>query len=36
MGDKYDRGVCRLILSDDLQEVVSLKKYNHSAFPFRL
>lgn len=28
-----DRGVCRLILSDDLQEVVSLKKYNHSAFP---
>ena len=21
-----DRGVCRLILSDDLQEVVSLKK----------
>lgn len=28
-----DRGVCRLGLSDDLREVVSLKKYNHKFFP---
>ncbi len=28
-----DRGICRLGLSDDLREVVSLKKYNHKSFP---
>lgn len=28
-----DRGVCRLVLSDDLQEVTSLKHYNHKDFP---
>ena len=28
-----DRGICRLTLSDDLQEVIKLKKYNHSTFP---
>lgn len=28
-----DRGVCRLTLSDDLCEVVNLKKYNHKSFP---
>lgn len=28
-----DRGVCRLILSDDLREVISLKNYNNASFP---
>lgn len=28
-----DRGVCRVGLSDDLREVVHLKKYNHASFP---
>ena len=28
-----DRGVCRVSLSDNLREVVHLKKYNHVSFP---
>ena len=28
-----DRGVCRVSLSDDLREVVHLKRYNHASFP---
>lgn len=28
-----DRGVCRLQLSDDLQEVINLENYNNSSFP---
>lgn len=28
-----DRGVCRLNLSDDLREVVNMKKYNSKSFP---
>lgn len=28
-----DRGVCRLNLSDDLREVVNMKKYNSESFP---
>lgn len=28
-----DRGVCRLVLSDDLREVVTMKKYNSESFP---